>query len=160
MVNNIIRSKYIFVEKNKLMYYFVTIYLDLLSKVNPNIQLEIKFLMLVFTAQKMKFSIKDFFSFLRIWSHLLKKSLMENFILFAVIQVKIYSMRKTIMEPSCASVQTIEINENTGTKCNKAGYHQLINFCSKSSLSNQETPNSNPYQKLFQKCFKTSTLFT
>ena len=40
-----------------------------------------------FTAQKMKFSIKDFFSkchqirsFLRIWSDLLKKSLMENFI--------------------------------------------------------------------------------
>ena len=39
------------------------------------------------SAQKMKFFIKDFFSkcdqicsFLRIWSHLLKKSLMENFI--------------------------------------------------------------------------------
>ena len=39
------------------------------------------------TAQKVKFSIKDLFSkcdqiwtFLRIWSHLLKKSLMENFI--------------------------------------------------------------------------------
>ena len=39
------------------------------------------------TAQKMKFSIKDFFSkcdqirtFLRIWSHLLKKSLIENFV--------------------------------------------------------------------------------
>ena len=39
-----------------------------------------------FTAQKMKFSIKDFFSncdqthsFLQIWLHLLKKSLMENF---------------------------------------------------------------------------------
>ena len=39
------------------------------------------------TAQKMKFSIKDFFSKcdqirgkLRIWSNLLKKSLMENFI--------------------------------------------------------------------------------
>ena len=38
------------------------------------------------TGQKMTFSIKDFFSkcdqirgFLRIWSHLLKKSLMENF---------------------------------------------------------------------------------
>ena len=37
-------------------------------------------------AQKLKFSIKDFFSkcdqilsLLRIWSHLLKKSLMENF---------------------------------------------------------------------------------
>ena len=44
------------------------------------------------TAQKMKFSIKDFFrkrdqirSFLRIWSHLLKKSLMENFIFYAVL---------------------------------------------------------------------------
>ena len=43
------------------------------------------------TAQKMKFSIKDFFSkcdqirsFLRIWSHLLKKSLMENFTFCAV----------------------------------------------------------------------------
>ena len=30
------------------------------------------------TAQKTKFSIKDFF--MRIWSHLLKKSLMKNFI--------------------------------------------------------------------------------
>ena len=43
------------------------------------------------TAQKMKFSIKNFFSkceqicsFLRIWSHLLKKSFMENFIFCAV----------------------------------------------------------------------------
>ena len=42
-------------------------------------------------AQKMKFCIKDFFSkcdqirsFLRIWSHLLKKSLMENLIFCAV----------------------------------------------------------------------------
>ena len=39
--------------------------------------------------KKMKFSIEDFFSkcdpyFLRIWSHLLKKSLMENFIFCAV----------------------------------------------------------------------------
>ena len=40
-------------------------------------------------AQKVKFTIKDFFSKcdqirkkLRIWSHLLKKSLMENFIFF------------------------------------------------------------------------------
>ena len=45
------------------------------------------------TAQKMKFSIKDFFSkcdqirsFLRIWSQLLKKSLMENFIFCAMTQ--------------------------------------------------------------------------
>ena len=43
------------------------------------------------TAQKMKFSIKDIFSKrdqirwkLRIWSHLLNKSIMENFIFCAV----------------------------------------------------------------------------
>ena len=43
------------------------------------------------TAQNMKFSIKDFFSncdqihsFLWIWSHLLKKSIIENFIFWAV----------------------------------------------------------------------------
>ena len=43
------------------------------------------------TAQKVKFSVKDFFSkcdqirsFLRIWSYLLKKILMENFIFCAV----------------------------------------------------------------------------
>ena len=43
------------------------------------------------TAQKMKFSIKDFFSKcdqirkkLRIWSHLLKKSIKENFIFCAL----------------------------------------------------------------------------
>ena len=47
-----------------------------------------------YTTQKMKFSIKDFFSkcdpirsFLRMWSHLLKKSLMENFI-FCVMRPK------------------------------------------------------------------------
>ena len=44
------------------------------------------------TTQKMKFSIKDFFSkydqircFLRIWSYLRRKSLMENFIFCAVM---------------------------------------------------------------------------
>ena len=40
------------------------------------------------TAQKMKFTITDFFSkcdqICRIWSDLLKKSLMENFIFYAV----------------------------------------------------------------------------
>ena len=47
---------------------------------------------MVSTAQKTKFFIKDFFSkcnqirsFLRIWSNLLKKSLMEIFIFCAVI---------------------------------------------------------------------------
>ena len=56
------------------------------------------------TAQEMKFSIKDFLSkcdqirnFLRIWSHLLKNSLMENFIFCAVLYAHFkYSM---MMEP-------------------------------------------------------------
>ena len=46
----------------------------------------------IYTAQKMNFSMKDFFSKchqicrkLWIWSHLLKKSLLENFIFCAVI---------------------------------------------------------------------------
>ena len=46
-------------------------------------------------AQKMKFSIKDFFSKcdqirkkLRIWSHLLKKSIMENFLFCAVVAAR------------------------------------------------------------------------
>ena len=50
----------------------------------------------VVIAQKMKFSIKDFLSkcnqirrFLRIWSHLLKKSLMEDFIFCAVNYVRL-----------------------------------------------------------------------
>ena len=50
------------------------------------------------TAQKMKFSINDFFSkceqiriFLQICSHLLKKSLMENFIFCAVTVHMTYS---------------------------------------------------------------------
>ena len=49
------------------------------------------------TAQKTKLLIKDFFSkcdqigsFLRIWSHLLKKSLMETSFLCSVINVMIY----------------------------------------------------------------------
>ena len=51
-------------------------------------------LKLSYAAQKVKFSIKDFFSkcdqirsFLRIWSHLLKKSLIENFMFCAFIRL-------------------------------------------------------------------------
>ena len=49
------------------------------------------------TAQKMKFAIKGFFSkcdqvrsFLRIWSHLLKRPYMENFIFYAADGAYIY----------------------------------------------------------------------
>ena len=52
-----------------------------------------------FTAQKMKFSIKHFFSkcyqirsFLRIWLHLLKKSLMENITFCAVLPLRTLPM--------------------------------------------------------------------
>ena len=65
------------------------------------------------TAQKMKFFIKDFFSkadqirsFLRIWSNLLKKSLMENLIFCAVfwwalitrIFVKFYKIARNLLD--------------------------------------------------------------
>ena len=53
------------------------------------------FVMEIETAQKMKFSVKEFFSKcdqirrkLRIWSHLLKNFLMENFIVCAVKTIK------------------------------------------------------------------------
>ena len=61
----------------------------------------------------MKFSIKDFFikcdqmrSFLRIWSHLLKKLLMENFIFCAVSRLVIpfnlkKSLYKVIQDKNC-----------------------------------------------------------
>ena len=58
-----------------------------------------------FTAQKMKFSIKDFFSkcdlirsYLRIWSHLLNKFLMENFDFCAVI----HHVDRTFADTMCA----------------------------------------------------------
>ena len=58
-----------------------------------------------FTAQKMKFSIKDFFSkcdlirsYLRIWSHLLNKFLMENFDFCAVF----HHVDRTFADTMCA----------------------------------------------------------
>ena len=48
-----------------------------------------------YTAQKMKFSIENFFSKCDQihWSHLLKKSLMENFIFCAVIPLAVIPLR-------------------------------------------------------------------
>ena len=48
------------------------------------------------TAQKAKFSIKDFFR--RIWSHLLKKSLIENFIFYAAEIRKIKAVADLVIE--------------------------------------------------------------
>ena len=69
--------KYKMVDHPGIVDYFSTVSLELLYTC---------------TAQKLKFSIKDFFSkcyqirsFMRIWSYLLKKSLRENFIFCAVL---------------------------------------------------------------------------
>ena len=66
----------------------------------------------IFAAQKMEFSIKDFFSkydqirrFLRIWSHLLKKSLRENFIFCAVIN-RAKSEKKFLIHSVQRCIQT------------------------------------------------------
>ena len=60
------------------------------------------------TAQKMKFSIMDYFSMcagncrkLRIWSHLLKKSLIENLIFCAMKQLFIQYLRKILSAQFC-----------------------------------------------------------
>ena len=56
--------------------------------------MKINVLVISTTEQKKKFSVKDIFnkcdqirSFLRIWSHLLKKSLMENFVFMQCIEL-------------------------------------------------------------------------
>ena len=62
-----------------------------------------------FTAQKMNFSIKDFFSkydqihsFLQIWSYLLEKSLMENFNFCAVINsIDNFGVRVNVFDLGC-----------------------------------------------------------
>ena len=56
-----------------------------------------------YIAQRMKFSIEDFFSkcdqirsFLQIWLHLLQKSLMENFI-FCAVYIQVFWRFKKIL---------------------------------------------------------------
>ena len=69
------------------------------------------------TAQKMKISIKDFFSkcdqirsFLRSWSHLLKKSLTENFICCAVkITVWFHSKKSCSIRFESCSIADLEL---------------------------------------------------
>ena len=60
------------------------------------------------TAQKMKFSITDFFSKwdkirrnLRIWSHLLKKSVVENFIFCAVTDGSLHQTKQKLTLKNC-----------------------------------------------------------
>ena len=70
----------------------------------------------IITAQKIKFSIKNFLSkcdqirsFLWIWSHLLKKSLMENFIfcaVYGILNVSLYCLQ-VLLEISANSSKII-----------------------------------------------------
>ena len=99
-----------------------------------------------FTAQKMKFSITDFFSkceqirsFLQIWSHLLMKSLMDNFIFCAVFELvnikqelrmpssnKIYKFI-TLLVGKISSIK--HVNNKTGAAKNNVHfvyYHRLF----------------------------------
>ena len=71
------------------------------------------------TSQKMKFSIKNVFnkcdqirSFLRIWSHLLKKSLMENFIFCVVSAEKAFTLAEwlSVIMPCTQSVIAIRLS--------------------------------------------------
>ena len=84
--------------------YHINISLMVLSKAFEILN---HFLFLANTVQKIKFSIKDFFSkcdqicsFLRTWSHLLKKFLVENFI-FCAVTVKRVSLIVTNPIHSC-----------------------------------------------------------
>ena len=73
------------------------------------------------TAQKIEFSIKDFFSkcdqirsFLRIWLHLLKKSLMENVIFCAVLRASEHLMRASyLLEKICLDDTLCLIKNNS-----------------------------------------------
>ena len=80
------------------------------------------------TAQKMHFSIIDFFgkcdqirSFLRIWSHLLKKSLMENFIFCAV---RLSGGSKSLLKPE---MQMLHQSWSPWSLCwiTITGYHHI-----------------------------------
>ena len=74
-----------------------------------------------YTAQKMKFSIKHLFSEcdqirrkLRFWSHLLKKSLIENFILCAVLKTIVNKLDNRILD----ATSLFHINQYNTDKLN------------------------------------------
>ena len=69
-----------------LLNYLILLRIKSFKKSFVNLKWKVLFWKAQHNAQKMKFSITDFFSkcdwirsFLRIWSHILKKSVMENF---------------------------------------------------------------------------------
>ena len=83
---------------------------------------------IIYTARKMKVSIKDFSSkcdqirsFQRIWSHLLKKSLLENFIFCAVLREKTYFTSSTNIARFIRVIYSITIiSLSRDTKSNRS----------------------------------------
>ena len=92
----------------------------------------------VTTTQKMKFSIKDFFStcdqscsFLLIWSHLLKKSLMGSFIFCAMYKLIQLSHWKLRLSSHIKLRHLLQIGATLIT--NRVRYYklgQLLQICS------------------------------
>ena len=89
------------------------------------------------TAQKMKFSIQGFFSFfrkLRIWSHLLKKSLMEIFI-FCAVRIGFYNLSRNLFPIHAVyaymleNTEILEIIEIKGSMDKKLVDSFIILFC-------------------------------
>ena len=85
------------------------------------------------TAQKMKFFITEFFSkcdqirsFLRIWSHLLKKSLMKNFIFLCSERYKIQAFTQIIFH-------NVNI-EGKRTRLNTTDSHAIYEKCKSREL--------------------------
>ena len=89
---------------------------------------------------KIKFSIKTFFSFLRIWSHLLKKSLTEKFIFCAVVRSYILSsvISKFSNRINCKNWYIFDMIWKEYVNCNDGGYsvYAIAFFISRSSYSN------------------------
>ena len=96
-----------------------------------------------FNEQKMQFSIRTFFSFLRIWSHLLKKSLMENFIFvqyfllfdnvfFIIMNVAIYGkyiMVKVLTDPGRKHDLKINANIFQNICTHRSSYRETYGGC-------------------------------
>ena len=101
------------------------------------------------TAQKMKFSIKDFFSkcdqirsFLWIWSHLQKKALMENFIYWAVQTICQDMLIKFVIKVY-ANHNSLLVKPATYQKAESlrgASLSKLDNMVNNSSIFNTKCP--------------------
>ena len=91
-----------------------------------------------FTAPKMKFSIKDFISrFDRIgscqliWSHLLKKSLMEDFIFCADFKLDCFARYKILLGPASTAISKVSMVSNYKDYAGKGKHYfeVLLSFC-------------------------------